>query len=43
MQGVSGEDKIVLTKQEAQAVKIRSRKLLFSLIYPVRGDRKSVV
>jgi len=37
MQGVSGEDKIVLTKQEAQAVKIRSRKLLFSLIYPVRG------
>jgi ATP-binding cassette subfamily B protein len=37
MQGVSGEDKIELNKEEAKAVKIRSRKLLFSLIYPVRG------
>lgn len=37
MQGVSGEDKIELTKEEARAVKLRSRKLLLSLIYPVRG------
>ena len=37
MQGVSGEDKIDLNKEEARAVKLRSRKLLFSLIYPVRG------
>jgi ATP-binding cassette subfamily B protein len=37
MQGVSGEDKIELNKQESKAVKLRSRKLLFSLIYPVRG------
>lgn len=37
MQGVAGEDKIELTKEEARAVKLRSRKLLFSLIYPVRG------
>ena len=37
MQGVSGEDKIELNKEEARAVKLRSRKLLFSLIYPVRG------
>ena len=37
MQGVSGEDKIELNKEEAKAVKLRSRKLLFSLIYPVRG------
>ena len=37
MQGVSGEDKIELTKEEAKAVRLRSRKLLFSLIYPVRG------
>jgi ATP-binding cassette subfamily B protein len=37
MQGVSGEDKIELTKVEAKAVRLRSRKLLFSLIHPVRG------
>jgi ATP-binding cassette, subfamily B, bacterial len=37
MQGVSGEDKIKLSKEESRALKIRSRKLLFSLIYPVRG------
>ena len=37
MQGVSGEDKIKLNKEEARAVKLRSRKLLFSLIHPVRG------
>lgn len=37
MQGVAGEDKIQLTKEEALAVKLRSRKLLFSLIYPVRS------
>jgi ATP-binding cassette, subfamily B, bacterial len=37
MQGVSGEDKIELNKEESKAVKLRSRKLLFSLIYPVRG------
>jgi ATP-binding cassette subfamily B protein len=37
MQGVSGEDKIELNKEEARAVKLRSRKLLFSLIHPVRG------
>ena len=37
MQGVSGEDKIELNKEEAKEVKLRSRKLLLSLIYPVRG------
>jgi ATP-binding cassette subfamily B protein len=37
MQGVSGEEKIVLTKEESKAVKDRSRKLLLSLVYPVRG------
>jgi len=37
VQGVSGEDKIELNKEEARAVKLRSRKLLFSLIHPVRG------
>ena len=37
MQGVSGEDKIELNKEESKAVKLRSRKLLLSLIYPVRG------
>ena len=37
MQGVSGEDKIELTKEESKAVRLRSRKLLFSLIYPVRS------
>ena len=37
MQGVSGEDKIELNKEEARAVKLRSRRLLFSLIHPVRG------
>ncbi|CAB4638198.1 unannotated protein [freshwater metagenome] len=37
MQGVAGEDKIELNKQESKSVKLRSRRLLFSLIYPVRG------
>jgi ATP-binding cassette subfamily B protein len=37
MQGVAGEDKIELSKEESKQVKLRSRKLLFSLIYPVRG------
>lgn len=37
MQGVSGEDKVELNKQESQVVKLRSRKLLFSLIHPVRA------
>ena len=36
MRGVAGEDKIELTKEESRAVKLRSRKLLLSLIYPVR-------
>ncbi|MFM7013857.1 MAG: ABC transporter ATP-binding protein [Actinomycetota bacterium] len=36
MQGVAGEDKIELSKEESLAVKLRARKLLFSLIYPVR-------
>ncbi len=34
---MSGEDKIELNKQQSKEVKLRSRKLLFSLIYPVRG------
>jgi ATP-binding cassette subfamily B protein len=37
MQGVKGEDKIILDKQESEALKLRSRALLFSLIRPVRG------
>ena len=37
MQGVSGEDKIELSKEESLQVKLRSRKLLYSLIFPVRG------
>ena len=37
MQGVAGEDKIELNHDESKAVKLRSRKLLLSLIYPVRG------
>lgn len=37
MQGVKGEDKIVLDKQESIALKLRSRALLFSLIHPVRA------
>jgi ATP-binding cassette subfamily B protein len=37
MQGVSGEDKIQLSKEESLQVKLRSRKLLYSLIFPVRG------
>ena len=37
MQGVAGEDKIQLSKEESHQVKLRSRKLLLSLIYPVRG------
>ena len=37
MQGVTGEDKIILDKQEAKALKLRSRALLISLIHPVRN------
>jgi ATP-binding cassette subfamily B protein len=37
MQGVTGEDKIILDKQEARALRLRSRALLFSLIHPVRN------
>ena len=36
MQGVAGEDKIELDKAEQAAVKLRSRRLLFSLIGPVK-------
>lgn len=37
MQGVTGEDKIILDKQEARVLKLRSRELLISLIHPVRN------
>ena len=37
MQGVTGEDKIILDKAEARALKLRSRALLLSLIHPVRN------
>jgi ATP-binding cassette, subfamily B, bacterial len=37
MQGVTGEDKIILDKQEARVLKLRSRALLISLIHPVRN------
>ncbi len=37
MQGVNGEDKIILDKQEAKALKLRSRALLISLVHPVRN------
>ena len=37
MRGVQGEDKIILDKAESKALKLRSRALLLSLIYPVRG------
>ena len=37
MQGVAGEDKIILDKAEAKALKLRSRALLLSLIHPVRN------
>ena len=36
MQGVSDEDRIDLNKEESKSVKLRSRKLLFSLIVPIR-------
>ena len=36
MQGVTGEDKIILDKAEARALKLRSSALLLSLIHPVR-------
>lgn len=36
MQGVEGEDKIDLNKEESKAIKLRSRRLLFSLIRPVK-------
>ena len=37
MRGVENEDQIELSKEQQQAVKLRSRKLLFSLIKPVRA------
>jgi ATP-binding cassette, subfamily B, bacterial len=37
MQGVKGEDKIILDRDESKALKLRSRALLFSLIHPVRA------
>lgn len=37
MQGVKGEDKIILDGEESKALKLRSRALLFSLIHPVRS------
>ena len=37
MQGVTGEDNIILDKQEARALRLRSRALLISLIHPVRN------
>ena len=37
MQGVTGEDRIILDKDESKALKLRSRALLFSLIHPVRA------
>ena len=37
MHGVTGEDRIILDKQEARALKLRSRALLISLIHPVRN------
>ena len=37
MHGVTGEDRIILDKQEARALKLRSRALLISLIHPVRS------
>jgi ATP-binding cassette subfamily B protein len=36
MQGVADEDRIELNKDESKAVKLRSRKLLLSLIRPIR-------
>jgi ATP-binding cassette subfamily B protein len=36
MQGVADEDRIELNKDESKAVKLRSRKLLLSLIHPIR-------
>ena len=36
MQGTSGEDRIELNKDESRAVRLRARKLLFSLIKPIR-------
>ena len=36
MQGVSGEDRIELDKEQAKAVRLRSRRLLISLIRPLR-------
>ncbi len=35
LQGVTGEDKILLDKAESKALKLRSRALLLSLIHPV--------
>ena len=37
LQGVTGEDKILLDKAESKALKLRSRALLLSLIHPVRN------
>jgi len=37
LQGVTGEDKILLDKAESKALKLRSRALLLSLIHPVKN------
>lgn len=36
MQGVANEDRIELNKEDAQAIKLRSRRLLFSLVRPIK-------
>ena len=36
MQGVENEDRIELNKEDAQAIKLRSRRLLFSLVKPIK-------
>ena len=36
MQGVANEDRIELHKEDAQAIKLRSRRLLFSLVKPIK-------
>ena len=36
MQGVANEDRIELNKEDAQAIKLRSRRLLFSLVKPIK-------
>jgi len=36
MQGVANEDRIELNKEDARAIKLRSRRLLFTLIKPIK-------